>query len=80
MSNKATFTVEVEVENEAFQPTPWPELARIFQGLVNDMHKEFVCVTLKDINGNSVGSTDFTQSEMEQRIVTVPKKKKKGKR
>ena len=77
--SEAVFKVEVKVGGDAFQPTPWPELARIFQGLVNDMHKEFVCVTLKDINGNSVGSTDFTQSKMEQRIVTVPKKKK-GKR
>ena len=79
MSNKATFKVEVEVENAAFQPTPWPELARIFQALADDMRKEFVCVHLKDINGNTVGSTDFVLSEMEQRIVTVPKKKK-GKR
>jgi hypothetical protein len=77
MSNRATFKVEVEVENAAFQPTPWPELARIFQGLVNDMHKEFVCVTLKDINGNTVGTTDFIDAGIEQRIVTVPKKKGK---
>jgi hypothetical protein len=77
MSNRATFKVEVEVENSAFQPTPWPELARIFQGLVNDMHKEFVCVTLKDINGNTVGTTDFTDAGIDQRIVTVPKKKGK---
>jgi len=77
MSNRATFKVEVEVESAAFQPTPWPELARIFQGLVNDMHKEFVCVTLKDSNGNTVGATDFIDAGIEQRIVTVPKKKGK---
>lgn len=77
--SEAVFKVEVKVGGDAFQPTPWPELARIFQGLVNDMHKEFVCVTLKDSNGNTVGSTDFTDAGIEQRIVTVPKKKK-GKR
>jgi hypothetical protein len=77
--SEAVFKVEVKVGGDAFQPTPWPELARIFQGLVNDMHKEFVCVTLKDINGNTVGSTDFIDAGIEQRIVTVPKKKK-GKR
>jgi hypothetical protein len=77
MSEKATFKVEVEVNGDAFQPSPWPELARIFQGLVDEMHKEFVCVYLKDSNGNIVGTTDFVLSEMEQRIVTVPKKKGK---
>jgi len=75
--SEAVFKVEVKGGGDAFQPTPWPELARIFQGLVNDMHKEFVCVTLKDINGNTVGSTDFTDAGIEQRIVTVPKKKGK---
>jgi|Laugrefbdmm110sn_1035136.scaffolds.fasta_scaffold44442_2 hypothetical protein len=75
--SEAVFKVEVKVGGDAFQPTPWPELARIFQGLVNDMHKEFVCVTLKDINGNTVGSTDFADAGIEQRIVTVPKKKGK---
>lgn len=77
MSEKATFKVEVDVSGDAFQPSPWPELARIFQGLVEEMRKEFVCVYLKDINGNNVGTTDFVLSEMEQRIVTVPKKKGK---
>jgi len=75
--SEAVFKVEVKVVGDAFQPTPWPELARIFQGLVNDMHKEFVCVTLKDSNGNTVGTTDFIDAGIEQRIVTVPKKKGK---
>jgi hypothetical protein len=77
MSDRATFKVEVEVNGDAFQPTPWPELARIFQGLVDDMRKDFVCVYLKDSNGNTVGMTDFVLSDMEQRIVAVPKKKGK---
>jgi len=77
--SEAVFKVEVKVGGDAFQPEPWSELARIFQGLVNDMHKEFVCVTLKDSNGNTVGTTDFIDAGIEQRIVTVPKKKK-GKR
>ena len=75
--SEAVFKVEVKVGGDAFQPTPWPELARIFQGLVNDMHKEFVCVTLKDSNGNSVGTTAFIDAGIDQRIVTVPKKKGK---
>jgi hypothetical protein len=77
MSDKATFKVEVELKGDAFQPSPWAELARIFQGLADDMRKEFVCVYLKDINGNKVGTTDFVLSDIEQRIVTVPKKKGK---
>ena len=77
MSDKAKFKIEIEVANAAFEPTPWPELARILQGVVNDMHKEFVCVHLKDINGNSVGTTEFTDSKIEQRIRTFPKKKGK---
>jgi len=75
--SEAVFKVEVKVGGDAFQPEPWSELARIFQGLVNDMHKEFVCVTLKDSNGNTVGTTDFIDAGIEQRIVTVPKKKGK---
>ena len=77
--SEAVFKVEVKVGGDAFQPTPWPELAKIFQGLVDEMRKEFVCVYLKDSNGNKVGTTDFIDAGIEQRIVTVPKKKK-GKR
>jgi hypothetical protein len=74
MMERATFKVEVEVGNNAFQPTPWPELARIFQKLADDMRKEFCCVEIIDSNGNKVGTTDFVASEVKQRIVTIPKR------
>ena len=46
-------------------------------GFDSYMYKEFVCVHLRDINGNSVGTTEFTDSKIEQRIRTFPKKKGK---
>jgi hypothetical protein len=73
MSDRATFTVEVDVNNEAFQPTPWPELARIFQKLTDEMRKEYCAVNITDINGNKVGTTDFVLTGVEQRIRTFPK-------
>lgn len=77
--SEAIFKVEVKVGGDAFQPKPWLELARIFKNLAQEMQDEFVCVLIKDSNGNTVGTTDFIEAGAEQRIVTVPKKKK-GKR
>jgi len=75
--SEAVFKVEVKVGGDAFQPTPWPELARIFQGIVDEMRGDYVRVYLNDSNGNQVGTTDFTDAGIDQRIVTVPKKKGK---
>jgi len=75
--SEAVFKVEVKVGGDAFQPTPWPELARIFQGIVDEMRGDYVRVYLNDSNGNQVGTTDFIDAGIEQRIVTVPKKKGK---
>lgn len=75
--SEAVFKVEVKVGGDAFQPTPWPELAKIFQGIVDEMRGDYVRVHLNDSNGNTVGTTDFTNAGIEQRIVTVPKKKGK---
>jgi len=59
MSDKCIFKVEIDVSNDPFKPNPWPELARMFQKIADEMRKEFVAVNLTDINGNKVGTIDF---------------------
>jgi len=63
MSRKFIFKVEVETSNDVFQPTPWPELSRIFQKLADEMRKNYCSANLTDINGNKVGTTDFEEVE-----------------
>ena len=63
ISRKFIFKVEIDVSNEPFQPNPWPELARMFQKITDEMRREFVAANLKDINGNKVGTTDFEEIE-----------------
>ena len=55
------FTLEINTDNAAFHDDdglyPWPELSRILQLVYYDIEtNQHVTGTLRDINGNHVGS------------------------
>lgn len=58
------FTIDIECNNSAFDPDPWPELARILRdmaGQLEERHPDYM--TLRDVNGNAVGNAAFTDSD-----------------
>jgi hypothetical protein len=59
MSNSHTFVMSLNVDNDAFTPEPWDELARILRDCADRLEKDRdTCrwfQTVRDINGNDVG-------------------------
>jgi len=47
--------VVIQLDNEAFQPDPKPELARIFEDLSRRARDGYLGPCIFDINGNDVG-------------------------
>lgn len=49
-------TITIETTNEAFQPDPWFEVARILADLTERIERNGGApFTLRDLNGNTVG-------------------------
>ena len=57
--------IEINLNNDAFQPSAGPELARILRNLANDLdeHPDAYGIVVADINGNSVGHFEIEQIE-----------------
>ncbi len=53
------FTLTIETRNQAFDPDPFPEVARILRVLADDFDAGLEPALLYDINGNSVGSCEY---------------------
>ena len=56
------FTLEIEMDNAAFEESPIGELGRILKRLANDVNRgDFACdeMKLRDINGNAVGVAKY---------------------
>lgn len=52
------FTLEIEMDNAAFEESPIGELGRILKRLANDVNRgDFATdeMKLRDVNGNTVG-------------------------
>ena len=49
--------IEVEIDDDSFQPMPGHEMARILRGVADEMDSRGQCTakTLHDCNGNHVG-------------------------
>ncbi len=64
----ARFRLLIELENEAFQPEPGPELARILRALAERLaegvpaHFDREAVALVDENGQTVGSARIVRT------------------
>ena len=48
-------TITIETGNDAFEPDPSVELARILKKLAKGLEVSFAPATIQDINGNTVG-------------------------
>lgn len=59
MSKSRIFKLEVTCDNDAFEPEPWEELARILREAADKLEREREACkwfqTVRDINGNDVG-------------------------
>ncbi len=57
--------IEINLDNDAFQPSAGPELARILRRLAIDLdeHPDAYEIVVADINGNSVGHFEIEQIE-----------------
>jgi len=57
--------IEINLDNDAFQPSAGPELARVLHNLADDLEDwpDADVIIIKDVNGNSVGRYE---NEMEQ--------------
>lgn len=53
------FKITITAENEAFQDDTRGEIARILQGLVDDIYRGKEPSKLYDVNGNSVGVVEW---------------------
>jgi hypothetical protein len=57
--------IEIELGNDAFQPSAGPELARILRNLAQDLddYPDAIEIGVMDANGNSVGHFEIEQIE-----------------
>lgn len=72
--------IEINLDNDAFQPSAGPELARIFRNLANDLDG-FVdgrygaelpsACRIADINGNRVGRFEIEEDEIVEHLSTM---------
>ena len=60
---KYKFKVEIDISNDSFSESAWPELARIFEKLAGEMRNDHCSVNLLDANGNKVGTVGFEEFE-----------------
>lgn len=57
-------TIRIETGNDAFSDSPTAEIARILRKLADDFERDGLPPgVLRDINGNSVGTLEITESE-----------------
>jgi hypothetical protein len=56
------FTVEIDCDGDAFQPNPTEELYTILTNIRNHMYEGAVEGIFLDINGNTVGKYQLTES------------------
>lgn len=59
MSKSHIFTMSVACDNDAFEPEPWEEIARILRDAADKIERERDACrwfqTVRDVNGNDVG-------------------------
>jgi hypothetical protein len=65
----AKLNITIELDNDAFQPEPGPEVARILEDLADTFRDTLVIaprgpepLSIRDINGNTCGEVTLTQS------------------
>ena len=63
--------IEINLDNDAFQPSAGPELARILRNLANDLdeHPDAYGIVVADINGNSVGHFEIEKETSRKRLL-----------
>ena len=59
------YTIKIHTDNAAFDPCPADEIAKILTGVVNSLARgdDFPMIFLRDCNGNTVGTAEFTSEE-----------------
>lgn len=59
----AKFTLEIEIDNDAFGDEPEHEIARILKEFATAIHTYGIASkhSLRDLNGNTVGNTRLIQ-------------------
>jgi len=55
----AAIRITIATDNEAFQPSPLPETARILKELAERFELGEEVLRFQDINGNTVGDVDY---------------------
>jgi hypothetical protein len=65
--------IEINLNNDAFQPSAGPELARILRNLAQDLddYPDALGVSVMDVNGNTVGSLEVVGDEPEEYLSTM---------
>ena len=58
--------IDINTDNAAFEPDPIPEVVRILRRLADDIEGHNDCESIRDINGNRVGTFVCNLSEGEQ--------------
>ena len=53
------FVLKIEADNEAFQPDPRVEVARLLRRAADKLEQGDMAGTLRDFNGNTVGEFTF---------------------
>ena len=54
-------TINLQMDNAAFDPDKWEEVARILQGIAARISKDNLPYVLIDINGQSVGTIIYDE-------------------
>jgi hypothetical protein len=65
--------IEINLNNDAFQPSAGPELARILRNLAQDLddYPDALGIGVMDVNGNTVGNLEIVDDEPEEYLSTM---------
>ena len=65
--------IEINLDNDAFQPSAGPELARILRNLAQDLddYPDAFGIGVMDVNGNTVGNFEIVDDEPEEYLSTM---------
>lgn len=55
-----TVTITIETVNAAFDPDPWPEVARILRAMADQFEADGATYAPRDTNDNVVGEVEIT--------------------
>jgi len=56
VKDTSNFTLNIDIENAAFDPDAAPELARLLREIADRVENGSIGGTIRDFNGNNVGS------------------------